>query len=148
MNKVMLIGNLGDDPEIRHLNSGSKVLSLRLATSEKWKDKSGERKERTEWHTVVVFSEPLIDVLEKYTRKGSKIFVEGKLQTRKWQDKDGHDKYATEVVLQQYEGKIELLSPRDDNGGGRDDRGDDRHQEQRPKPTKRRPVEDDDSIPF
>lgn len=101
LNKVMLIGNLGADPEVRSFQNGGKVCNLRLATSESWKDKSsGERKERTEWHTVAIFGEGLVGVAERYLRKGSKVYVEGQLQTRKWQDQSGGDRYSTEVVLQ------------------------------------------------
>lgn len=101
LNKVMLIGNLGADPEVRSFQNGGKVCNLRIATSETWKDRqSGERKEKTEWHTVAIFSEGLVGVAESYLRKGSKVYIEGKLQTRKWQDQSGNDRYSTEVVLQ------------------------------------------------
>jgi single-strand DNA-binding protein len=132
LNKVMLIGNLGADPEIRRLNSGDPVVNLRIATSENWRDKStGERREKTEWHNVVIFNENLAKVAENYLRKGSKIFIEGQLQTRKWQDRDGNDKYTTEIVLQRYRGELTMLDGKGDNqggggGGGRsydDDRG-------------------------
>lgn len=117
LNKVTLIGNLGKDPEIRSMNNGNKVASFSLATGESWKDRDGNRQERTEWHNVVVFSEGLVRVLEQYTRKGSKIYIEGKLQTRKWQ-KDGQDRYTTEVVLQNFDSKLILLDSRNDSGGG------------------------------
>ncbi|MFW5659920.1 MAG: single-stranded DNA-binding protein, partial [Oceanicaulis sp.] len=105
LNKVMLIGNLGADPEVRRLNSGDPVVNLRIATSESWRDKStGERREKTEWHNVVIFNDNLAKVAENYLRKGSKVFIEGQLQTRKWQDRDGNDKYTTEIVLQRFRG--------------------------------------------
>jgi len=129
LNKVMLIGNLGADPEVRRLNSGDPVVNLRIATSENWRDKStGERREKTEWHNVVIFNENLAKVAENYLRKGSKIFIEGQLQTRKWQDRDGNDKYTTEIVLQRYRGELTMLDGKNDGGGGGgrsydDDRG-------------------------
>lgn len=110
VNKVILVGNLGRDPEIRRNQSGEPIANLRIATSETWKDKAtGDRKERTEWHTVVIFNENLAKIAEQYLRKGSKVYVEGQLQTRKWQDKDGVDRYTTEVVLQRFRGEITLL---------------------------------------
>jgi single-strand DNA-binding protein len=110
VNKVILIGNLGRDPESRALGSGEKVVNLNLATSESWRDRqSGERQERTEWHRVVVFNQHLAEVAEKYLRKGSKVYLEGQLQTRKWTDKDGVEKYSTEIVLQQYRGELVML---------------------------------------
>ena len=116
VNKVILIGNLGKDPDVRRLNSGDQVVSFTLATSETWRDKnSGERKEKTEWHNVVIFNENLGKVVEQYCKKGSKVYVEGQLQTRKWQDKDGNDRYTTEVVLQRFRGELTLL---DSRGGG------------------------------
>jgi single-strand DNA-binding protein len=116
VNKVILVGNLGKDPEVRSLQSGDKVVNLTLATSESWKDKSsGERKEKTEWHKVVIFNQPLARVAEQYLRKGSKVYLEGQLQTRKWQDQSGQDKYSTEIVLQAYRGELTLL---DSRGGG------------------------------
>ena len=118
VNKVILIGNLGKDPEVRRLNSGDQVVNFTLATSESWRDKnSGERKEKTEWHNVVIFNENLGKVVEQYCKKGSKVYVEGQLQTRKWQDKDGADRYTTEVVLQRFRGELTLL---DSRGGGAD----------------------------
>lgn len=110
LNKVTLIGNVGADPEIRSTHSGDKIASIRLATSERWKGKDGEKQERTEWHTVVIFNENLVKVVESYVRKGSKLYLEGQLQTRKWTDKDGADRYSTEVVLQRFRGEIVLLS--------------------------------------
>ena len=119
VNKVILIGNLGRDPEIRSMQNGQKVANLALATSESWRDKqSGERKERTEWHRVVIFNENLIEIAEKYLRKGSKIYVEGALQSRKWQDQSGQEKYTTEIVLQRYRGELTMLDGRADGGGG------------------------------
>lgn len=116
LNKVMLIGNLGADPEIRSLPSGSRVANLRIATSESWKDKNtGERQERTEWHTVAIFSDGLVGVVERFLRKGSKVFVEGQLKTRKWQDQSGNDRYSTEVVIQGMGGTLTML---DGAGGG------------------------------
>ncbi len=119
LNKVMLIGNLGADPEIRSFQNGGKVANLRIATSESWKDRNtGERQERTEWHTVAIFSEGLVNVVENYLKKGSKVFVEGKLQTRKWQDQQGNDRYSTEVVLRGFDGTLTMLDGRSGGGGG------------------------------
>jgi single-strand DNA-binding protein len=121
VNKVILIGNLGKDPEVRRLNSGDQVVNFTLATSENWRDKnSGERKEKTEWHNVVIFNENLGKVVEQYCKKGSKVYVEGQLQTRKWQDKDGNDRYTTEIVLQRFRGELTLLDSRGGGGEGRD----------------------------
>ncbi len=128
VNKVILVGNLGKDPEVRRLNSGEPVVNLRIATSENWKDKaSGERKERTEWHSVVLQSDGLVGVAERYLRKGSKVYIEGQLRTRKWQDQSGNDRYSTEVVLQRFRGELVLLDSREGGGGGRGggDYGDD-----------------------
>jgi single-strand DNA-binding protein len=117
VNKVILVGNLGKDPEVRRMTSGEPVVNLSVATSESWRDKaSGERKEKTEWHRVVIFNKNLAEVAEKYLRKGSKVYVEGQLQTRKWTDKDGAEKYSTEVVLQNFRGELTMLDGR--NGGG------------------------------
>ena len=116
VNKVILVGNLGKDPETRRLNSGDPVVNLRIATSENWKDKaSGERKEKTEWHNVVIFNENLARVAEQYLRTGSKVYVEGQLQTRKWTDQSGQEKYTTEIVLQRFRGELTIL---DGRGGG------------------------------
>jgi single-strand DNA-binding protein len=110
VNKVILVGNLGADPEIRRLNSGDMVVSFRIATSESWKDKNtGERKEKTEWHSIVVFNENLAKLAEQYLKKGMKVYVEGQLSTRKWQGNDGSDRYTTEVVLQKFRGEIQML---------------------------------------
>lgn len=120
VNKVILVGNLGADPEVRRLNSGDPVVNLRIATSENWRDKStGERREKTEWHNVVIFNDNLAKVAENYLKKGSKVYVEGQLQTRKWQDRDGNDKYTTEVVLQRYRGELTMLDGRGEGGGDR-----------------------------
>ena len=117
LNKVILIGNLGRDPEIRHGGDGSRIGNLSLATSETWKDKAtGERKERTEWHRIVIFNDNLVDIAEKYLRKGSKILVEGQLQTRKWTDQNGIEKYVTEVVLSRFKGEITMLDSRGGEG--------------------------------
>lgn len=123
VNKVILVGNLGRDPEVRRLGSGEPVVNLRIATSETWRDKqSGERKERTEWHSVVIFNENLAKVAEQYLKKGSKIYIEGQLQTRKWQDQQGVEKYTTEIVLQRFRGELTILDSRgqggDEFGGG------------------------------
>lgn len=117
VNKVILVGNLGKDPETRRLQSGDPVVNLSIATSESWRDKSsGERKEKTEWHRVVIFNKNLAEVAEKYLRKGSKVYVEGALQTRKWTDKDGQEKYSTEVVLQNFRGELTMLDSRGEGG--------------------------------
>jgi len=119
VNKVILVGNLGNDPEVRTLPSGGKVVNLSVATSERWKDRnSGEQREKTEWHRVVIFSEGLARVAENYLRKGSKVYLEGQLQTRKWQDQSGQDKYSTEVVLQGFNAQMVLLDSRGDGEGG------------------------------
>jgi single-strand DNA-binding protein len=118
VNKVILIGNLGADPEVRNLPSGGKVVNLSVATTESWKDRtSGERKERTEWHRVVIFNENIGRVAEQYLKKGAKVYLEGQLQTRKWQDQSGQDKYSTEVVLQNFTGQLTMLDGRGDNEG-------------------------------
>ena len=119
VNKVILVGNLGRDPEVRRLGSGDPVVNLRIATSETWRDKnSGERREKTEWHQVVIFNENLGRVAKSYLRKGSKVYLEGQIQTRKWTDNQGNDKYTTEVVLQRFRGELVLLDSRDGGGGG------------------------------
>ena len=119
LNKVMLIGNLGADPEIRSFQNGGKVANLRIATSEQWKDRNtGERQERTEWHTVAIFSEGLVNVVERFLKKGSKVYIEGKLQTRKWQDQNGQDRYSTEVVLRGFDGTLTMLDGAQGGGGG------------------------------
>jgi len=119
VNKVILVGNLGADPEARSLNNGGEVVNMRIATSEQWKDRDGNRQERTEWHNVVIFNENLGRVAKSYLRKGSKVYLEGQLQTRKWTDQSGNDKYTTEVVLQRFRGELVLLDSREGGGGGR-----------------------------
>ncbi|WP_375255470.1 single-stranded DNA-binding protein [Yoonia sp.] len=119
VNKVILIGNLGADPEVRTFQNGGKVCNLRIATSENWKDKNtGERREKTEWHSVAIFQEGLVRIAEQYLRKGSKVYIEGKLQTRKWQDQSGQDRYSTEVVLNGFDGTLTMLDGRNSEGGG------------------------------
>jgi single-strand DNA-binding protein len=119
VNKVILVGNLGADPEVRRLNSGDPVVNLRIATSEQWRDKStGERREKTEWHNVVIFNDNLAKVAENYLKKGAKVYLEGQLQTRKWQDRDGNDRYTTEVVLQKFRGELTMLDGKGEGGGG------------------------------
>lgn len=133
VNKVILIGNLGKDPEVRSLQNGGKVCTLRIATSETWKDRgTGERQERTQWHSVVIFNENLVGIAERFLKKGSKVYVEGQLETRKWQDQQGQERYTTEVVLRQFRGELTLLDGREGgggmgggSGGGYDDRGGD-----------------------
>lgn len=122
VNKVIIVGNLGKDPEIRTLNNGDRVANLRIATSETWRDKaSGERKEKTEWHSVVIFNDNLVKVAESYLRKGSTVYLEGSLSTRKWTDQAGVEKYSTEVVLQKFRGELTMLGGRAEGGGGGDD---------------------------
>ncbi|MEM1130841.1 MAG: single-stranded DNA-binding protein [Pseudomonadota bacterium] len=128
VNKVILIGNLGRDPEVRSFQNGGKVVNLRIATSERWRDRNtGENRERTEWHSVAIFAEPLARVAEQYLRKGSKVYIEGQLETRKWQDQSGQDRYSTEVVLRPYRSELTMLDGRGEGagagGGGFDDRG-------------------------
>lgn len=119
VNKVILVGNLGRDPEVRSFPNGGKVCNLRIATSETWRDKqSGERKEKTEWHSVAIFSEPLVRIAEQYLKKGSKIYIEGQLETRKWQDQSGTDRYTTEVVLRPYRSELTMLDGASGSGGG------------------------------
>lgn len=141
VNKVILVGNLGADPEIRRTNDGRPIANLRVATSESWKDKAtGERREKTEWHRVVIFNEGLCKVAEQYLRKGSKVYLEGQLQTRKWQDKDGSDRYSTEVVLQGFNSSLVMLDgrgERDSDEGG-----------EAPARARGRQTELDDQIPF
>ena len=120
LNKVMLIGNLGADPEIRSFQNGGKVANMRIATSETWKDRDGQKQERTEWHTVAVFNEGLVGIVERFLKKGSKVFVEGQLQTRKWQDQSGADRYSTEVVLRGFNGSLTMLDGKRDDAGSSD----------------------------
>ena len=119
VNKVILVGNLGADPESRTFSNGGEVVNLRIATSENWKDRDGNRQERTEWHSVAIFNENLGRVAKNYLRKGSKVYIEGQLQTRKWQDQSGNDRYTTEIVLQKFRGELVLLDSREGSGGGR-----------------------------
>jgi len=144
VNKVILVGNLGADPEIRRLNSGDPVVNLRIATSGTWRDKdSGERKEKTEWHRVVIFSEGLVKVAEQYLKKGSKVYLEGQIQTRKWMDKDGVDKYSTEVVLQGFNASLVMLDSRKS-----DDDADDTPPPVKTKAKAKVEADMDDEIPF
>ena len=157
VNKVILVGNLGDEPEVRSLNNGGEVVSLRVATSESWKDRDGNRQERTEWHRVVIFNENLGRVAKSYLHKGSKVYLEGQLQTRKWTDQSGADRYSTEVVLQRFRGELVLLDSRGSGGGGGSHGGDDYgdgdfgspapRQQQRPAPATFDNDLDDD-VPF
>lgn len=155
VNKVILVGNLGRDPEIRTTQDGQKIASLRLATSESWRDRaSGERKERTEWHSVVVFNENLVDVVERFLKKGAKIFVEGQLQTRKWTDQSGQERYTTEVVLGRFRGELTMLDSRGGGGDYGEDRGAIDHKGKEPRGSGSRPEAAnfsdalDDEIPF
>ena len=119
VNKVILVGNLGHDPEVRTTNNGSKVVQLSIATSERWRDRgSGEQREKTEWHRVVIFNERLADVAERYLQRGRQVYIEGQLQTRKWQDQEGNDKYTTEIVLSQFRGELQMIGGRGEGGGG------------------------------
>ncbi len=116
VNKVILLGNLGKDPEVRNFQNGGRVCNFPIATSENWKDKNtGERQERTNWHSIAIFSDPLVNIAEQYLKKGSKVYIEGQLETRKWQDQNGNDRFTTEVVLRPYRGEITLLDNRNDN---------------------------------
>lgn len=149
LNKVQLIGNLGQDPETKSMNNGREYCHLSLATSERWKDKaSGEQREQTEWHRVVIFNEGLVRIAKQYLRQGSKVYLEGKIQTRKWQAQDGGDRYATEIVLTGFDATLKLLDRRPDSGGGsRNDaaaQGDRASQH----PSDRAPMDLDDDIPF
>lgn len=151
VNKVIVVGNLGADPEIRRTQDGRPIANLRIATSETWRDKaSGERRERTEWHRVVIFNEGLCRVAEQYLKKGSKVYVEGALQTRKWQDQSGQDRYSTEIVLQGFNSVLTMLDGpnrgQSNDDGGEEDRSD--FASQYPAPTRKRPSDLDDEIPF
>jgi single-strand DNA-binding protein len=159
VNKVILVGNLGADPEARSLNNGGEVVNLRVATSEQWKDRDGNRQERTEWHQVVIFNENLGRVAKNYLRKGSKVYLEGQIQTRKWQDQSGNDRYTTEIVLQRFRGELVLLDSREGAGGGRsalggEDFGGDDFGGAAPQRTQSRPqpaafdTDLDDDVPF
>ena len=153
VNKVILVGNLGADPEARSLNNGGEVVNMRVATSESWKDRDGNRQERTEWHNVVIFNENLGRVAKSYLKKGSKVYLEGQIQTRKWTDNTGNDRYTTEIVLQKFRGELVLL---DSRGGGGGDFGDDTggyssggsaRPQQRPQPAAF-DTDLDDDVPF
>ena len=156
VNKVILVGNLGKDPEIRRTQDGRPIANLSVATSESWRDKnSGERKEKTEWHRVVIFSEGLCKIAEQYLKKGSKVYLEGQLQTRKWQDKDGNDKYSTEVVLQGFNSALTMLDGRPGGGGGGAESSDNDFGSQGATTAQRKPAmagskrgDMDDEIPF
>ena len=154
VNKVILVGNLGADPEIRSLNSGDRVANLRVATSETWRDKSsGERKEKTEWHRVVIFNDNLVKVAEQYLRKGSKIYLEGSIQTRKWADQSGVEKFSTEIVLQKFRGELTMLDGRAEGAGEGDAAGYSGGFSSGPRAQSSAPREDfsadlDDEIPF
>ena len=149
VNKVILVGNLGKDPEIRSLNSGEKVCNLSIATSETWRDKmSGERKEKTEWHRVVIFNENIIRVAEQYLKKGSTVYVEGSLQTRKWTDNSGAEKYSTEVVLQKFRGELTMLGGRGEGGGESYSGGGGFQRAGSSGPKESFPADLDDEIPF
>lgn len=153
VNKVILVGNLGRDPEIRSFQNGGKVCNLRIATSERWKDRNtGEQKEKTEWHSVAIFSEPLVRVAEQYLRKGSSVYIEGQLETRKWQDQTGQDRYTTEVVLRPYKSELTMLGGRaDDQSGGYVPAGNDMDAlppSDFPQPMSRSSIDPDDDIPF
>jgi len=154
VNKVILIGNLGADPEIRSLTSGDRVANLRIATSETWRDRSsGERKEKTEWHRVVVFNENIVKVCEQYLRKGAKVYVEGAIQTRKWTDQSGVEKYSTEIVLQKFRGELTMLDGRGEGAGEGDTGGYNGGFSSGPRAQSSAPREDfsadlDDEIPF
>ena len=143
VNKVILIGNLGQDPEVRNFPNGGKVCNLRIATSESWKDKkTGERREKTEWHTIAIFNEGLVRIAEQYLLKGSKVYIEGQLQTRKWQDQSGNDRYSTEVVLQGFGSTLKMLDGVNNSGGGYDSGY------SSPDPARQAPADSDDEIPF
>ena len=155
VNKVILIGNLGADPEIRTLNSGDRVANLRIATSETWRDRgSGERKERTEWHRVVIFNDNLVKVAESYLRKGSKVYVEGAIQTRKWTDQSGQEKFSTEIVLQKFRGELTMLdgkggdAERDEGGYGGGFSSSSGPRQQSSAPREEFSADLDDEIPF
>jgi single-strand DNA-binding protein len=160
VNKVILVGNLGDDPEVRSLNNGGEVVNMRVATSESWKDRDGNKQERTEWHRVVIFNENLGRVAKSYLKKGSKVYLEGQIQTRKWTDQSGADRYSTEVVLQRFRGELVLLDSRGSGGGGGyggggDDYGDagggdfgGAAPRQQPKPQPAFDSDLDDDVPF
>jgi single-strand DNA-binding protein len=156
VNKVILVGNLGADPEARSLNNGGEVVNIRVATSEQWKDRDGNRQERTEWHNVVIFNENLGRVAKNYLRKGSKVYLEGQLQTRKWTDQSGNDRYTTEVVLQRFRGELVLLDSREASAGGRSAFSSDEYEDFGSTPSRSQPrpqpaafdTDLDDDVPF
>ena len=148
VNKVILVGNLGQDPEVRSFQNGGKIANLRIATSESWKDRNtGERKERTEWHTVAIYSEPLVRVAEQFLKKGSKVYVEGQLETRKWQDQQGNDRYSTEVALRPFRSELHMLDGKAGGSAG-DDRGNGYGAGGSPSSQPSGRPDFDDSIPF
>tara|TARA_Y100000588_G_C13793156_1_gene727549 strand:- start:59 stop:529 length:471 start_codon:yes stop_codon:yes gene_type:complete len=152
INKVILVGNLGRDPEIRAMQDGREIANLTIATSENWKDKNtGERKEKTEWHRVAIFNDGLVKVAKNYLNKGSKVYIEGQLQTRKWQDQNGQERYTTEIVLQGFNGNLTMLDSRGGSGGGMQDSGNDNYN-QSPSfgqmPANQGHADLDDEIPF
>ena len=148
VNKVILVGNLGQDPEIRSFQNGGKIANLRIATSESWKDRNtGERKERTEWHTIAIYSEPLVRVAEQFLKKGSKVYVEGQLETRKWQDQQGNDRYSTEVALRPFRSELHMLDGKAGGSAG-DDRGNGYGAGGSPSSQPSGRPDFDDSIPF
>lgn len=140
VNKVILVGNLGRDPEIRTTQDGTRIATMTVATSESWKARDGERKERVEWSRIVIFNDALSKIAEAYLRKGSKVYLEGQLQTRKWQDSDGKDRYSTEVVVPRFGGVLVLMDKREDGGGGETEHSAD--------PARQGPLDDDSGIPF
>lgn len=151
LNKAQLIGRLGKDPEIRHTQDGKPIATFTLATSEQWKSKSGEKQERTEWHTIVIFSEGLAKLAEEYLEKGSQVYIEGQIRTRKWQDKEGNDRYSTEIVLDSFNGTMKFLARA--NGGGQREGAEAKPKAEaksKPKPKAEAPAEEplDDEIPF
>ena len=155
VNKVILIGNLGKDPEIRTFQNGGKVCNFSIATSENWKDRNtGERQERTQWHNIAIFSEPISNVAEQYLKKGSKVYIEGQLETRKWQDQSGNDRYSTEVVIRPYGGSLTMLDSRSDGYGLSSDQGAVQNQMNKPSSMQTEPTDSegigdlDDEIPF
>ncbi len=149
VNKVILVGNLGRDPEIRTTQDGKEIANFSIATSESWKDRNtGERKEKTEWHRIVVFNENLVKVVKSYVKKGSKLYIEGALQTRKWTDKDGQEKYSTEVVLQGYNGSLTMLDGKRDGESSYDSGGYNQSQPSQPQRQQAAPQLADDEIPF
>jgi len=145
VNKVILLGRLGRDPEVRNFQNGGRVVNLRLATSERFKDKSGEMQEKTEWHSVAIFNEKLGEIAEKYLRKGSEVYIEGQIETRKWQDQQGQEKYSTEIVLRQFRGEIALIGGRQSGGG---DEAASQQERQAPRGGGRTVSDMSDDIPF